>query len=210
MTEVNTTCMINLPSLHSVAIEIVSPVLPIYRALYIPQQNRPLDYHTSIAGPSCYSLNLSSLFHSFIHFPLFQISLLTRDSPLWLLIITRANTTQHTNVIREKNKPESIYGYPVAEDTRSCALILEAHRKQCAHHVPLKQNVPALGPGIYYTYPSIPDSLVFIMYRNMSKVWNMLFLPWIQKKAEQLRSVWQDKHDHLAFSVSLWLILVLN
>lgn len=28
-----------------------------------------------------------------------------------------------------------------------------------------------------FTRPSIPDSFVFMMYRNISKVWNMLFLP---------------------------------
>lgn len=45
------------------------------------------------------------------------------------------------------------------------------------------ETTPILFP--WDTYPNIPDSLVFMMYRNISKVWNMLFLPWSHRKRDK-------------------------
>ena len=50
------------------------------------------------------------------------------------------------------------------------------------------------------TYPSIPDSFVLMIYRNISKVWNMLFLPWIHRKRKELRNQVTDEKSQQYFT----------
>lgn len=60
--------------------------------------------------------------------------------------------------------------------------------------------MPILFP--WDTYPSIPDSFVLMMYRNISKVWNMLFLPWSHTK--------RDKHLEMKTIQNLRVFLLWN
>lgn len=49
------------------------------------------------------------------------------------------------------------------------------------------------------THPSIPDSFVLMMYRNISKVWNMLFLPWVNRKRKGMRKQVTAEESHQYF-----------